>query len=63
MQLQCNSWKCQTWLTTYIENISEKIVIKKDISEKSNLGFGSLGWLIWETYDGYPWNETRVHVL
>jgi len=53
MQLQCNSWKSQTWLTTYIE----------DISEKSNLGFGPLGWLIWETYDGYPWNKTRVHVL
>jgi len=30
----------------YKKNISEKIIREKNISGKSNLGFGPLGWLI-----------------
>jgi hypothetical protein len=39
------------------------IFLKEKLVEKTNLGFGPLGWLVRETHDGYFQIKTKIHVM
>ncbi len=60
---QLQNPKC---VVVHIKHLNKPIIILlkgNTLVEKINLGFGLLGWLVWETHDGYPQIKTRIHVV